>query len=415
MTPTVVVTGVGSVTPIGATADATWHAALAGTPGAHTLNNDWAEKYGIPVDFAAEADRSGLEDTLTRVEMKRLDPSSQLALASAREAWADSGLDTDQIDHDRLAVSWATGIGGVWSLLNAWDTLREEGSRRVMPLTVPMLMPNAPAAAIGMNFKANAAVQTLVSACASSTESIGSALETLQSGRADVVIAGGSEAAIHPITLSAFSSMRALSRRTDSPETASRPYDTDRDGFVMGEGAGALILETKAHAEARGATIYAELAGWGISNDAFHITANESEGTFAARAMLQAMEMAGVAASEVKHINAHATSTPVGDVPESLAINKALGSHVDDVLVSATKSQMGHLLGGAGAAEAILTVKALQNRIAPPTINIENMDPEIHLNVVRDTPRELPSGDIAAMSNSFGFGGHNAVVLFKSV
>ncbi|MYM19017.1 beta-ketoacyl-ACP synthase II [Brevibacterium sp. 5221] len=413
MTSTVVVTGVGAVTPIGGTADATWQAAFAGTPGARTLDNDWAEKYGIPVTFAAQADRSAVDETLTRVETKRLDPSSQLALASAREAWADAGL--DEVDNDRLAVSWATGIGGVWTLLDAWDTLKEDGSRRVMPLTVPMLMPNAPAAAIGMHFKAHAAVQTLVSACASSTESIGNALEAIRGGRADVVIAGGSEAAVHPITLSAFSSMRALSRRNDSPETASRPYDVDRDGFVMGEGAGALILETKEHAEARGATIYAEIAGWGISNDAHHITANEPDGTFARQAMERAMEMAGVSASDVKHINAHATSTPVGDVPESLAINAAMGDHVDDVLVSATKSQMGHLLGGAGAAEAILTALALKNRTAPPTINIENLDPAIHLNIVRDEPAALPSGDIAALSNSFGFGGHNAVVVFKSV
>lgn len=417
MTSTVVVTGIGAVTPLGGTAEDTWEAALAGTSGVKALDNDWQEKYDIPVNFAAAVDPAFTEDKLTRVQTKRLDPSSQFALISAKEAMADAGYGEEgyEVDADRLAVSWATGIGGVWSLLNGWDTLREEGSRRVMPLTVPMLMPNGPAAAIGMEYRAHAGVQTVVSACASSTESVGHALDVLRSGRADVVIAGGSESAIHPFTMSAFSSMRALSRRSDSPETASRPYDVDRDGFVMGEGAGALVLETKEHAEARGATIYAELAGWGVTNDAHHITANEPEGKYALRAMRQAVESAGLTPEDIKHINAHATSTPVGDVPESLAINALLGEHTHDALVTGTKSMTGHLLGGAGAIESIFTVLALRDRKVPPTINIENVDPKIDLNIVRDTPADLPDGDIAALSNSFGFGGHNAVVLFKSI
>lgn len=413
MTSTVVVTGLGAVTPIGTGADATWRAALAGTSGARTLTNDWAEKYDIPVDFAASVDPSVIEENLTRVEAKRLDPLSQFALISAREAWQDAGA--PEVEPERLAVSWATGIGGAWTLLSAWDTLKEEGARRVMPLTVPMLMPNGPAAAVGMEFSARAAVQTIVSACASSTESLGHAFDTLRSGRADVVIAGGSEAAIHPVTLAAFSSMRALSRRTDSPETASRPYDVDRDGFVMGEGAGTLVLELEEHAKARGATIYAEIGGWGISNDAYHITAGEPKGKGSIRAMRSALESAGLTPADIRHINAHATSTPVGDVPESVAINALLGDHTQDAVVSATKSMMGHLLGGAGAVEAVLTVLAVRNRMAPPTINISEVDPQIHLDIARDTPRELPSGDIAALTNSFGFGGHNAVVAVKSV
>ncbi len=413
MTSTVVVTGLGAVTPIGTGADATWRAALAGTSGARTLTNDWAEKYDIPVDFAASVDPSVIEENLTRVEAKRLDPLSQFALISAREAWQDAGA--PEVEPERLAVSWATGIGGAWTLLSAWDTLKEEGARRVMPLTVPMLMPNGPAAAVGMEFSARAAVQTIVSACASSTESLGHAFDTLRSGRADVVIAGGSEAAIHPVTLAAFSSMRALSRRTDSPETASRPYDVDRDGFVMGEGAGTLVLELEEHAKARGATIYAEIGGWGISNDAYHITAGEPEGKGSIRAMRSALESAGLTPADIRHINAHATSTPVGDVPESVAINALLGDHTQDAVVSATKSMMGHLLGGAGAVEAVLTVLAVRNRMAPPTINISEVDPQIHLDIARDTPRELPSGDIAALTNSFGFGGHNAVVAVQSV
>ncbi|MCQ9369380.1 beta-ketoacyl-ACP synthase II [Brevibacterium sp. 50QC2O2] len=413
MTSQVVITGIGAVTPIGTTAAETWDAALAGTSGARTMDNDWAENYGIPVNFAATVDQSVVSERLSRVQAKRLDPSSQFALISAKEAWEDAGL--EEVPSERLAVSWGTGIGGVWTLLNAWDTLREEGSRRVMPLTVPMLMPNGPAAAIGMEFGARRAVQTAVSACASSTESLGRAFDLITSGQADVVVAGGSESAIHPICMSAFSSMRALSRRNDSPQTASRPYDKDRDGFVMGEGAGALVLETREHAEARGATIYAELAGWGISDDSYHITGTDPSGDEALAAMQEALAQAGLAAADIKHINAHATSTPVGDVPESKAINRLLGEHGQDAIVSATKSMTGHLLGGAGAVEAILTVLALKNRIAPPTINIENMDPEIDLNVARDTPAELPAGDIAALSNSFGFGGHNAVVAFKSV
>lgn len=414
MTPKVVVTGIGAVTPLGATADATWQAILAGKSGVHTMDNDWSEKYGLAVDFAAQVDPQVVPDNLKRVQAKRLDPSSQFALISAREAMADAGL--EETDPDRTAVSWATGIGGVWTLLDAWDTLQEEGPRRVMPLTVPMLMPNGPAAAIGMEFKARAGVQTMVSACASSTESLGHAYDVVANGHADVVIAGGSEAAIHPITIASFNSMQALSRRTDSPETASRPYDVDRDGFVMGEGAGTLILETEEHAKARGAKIYAEVSSWGISNDAYHITGGEPGGQYALRAMQSALDNAGLSPADIKHVNAHATSTPVGDIPESVAISQLLGSHVGDALISATKSMTGHLLGGTGAVESILTVKALETRTAPPTINIEEVDPEVvGINIVRDTPAELPAGDIAAISNSFGFGGHNAVVAFKSV
>ncbi|GEB23271.1 beta-ketoacyl-[acyl-carrier-protein] synthase family protein [Brevibacterium aurantiacum] len=414
MTPKVVVTGIGAVTPLGATADATWQAILAGKSGVHTMDNDWSEKYGLAVDFAAQVDPQVVPENLKRVQAKRLDPSSQFALISAREAMADAGL--EETDPDRTAVSWATGIGGVWTLLDAWDTLQEEGPRRVMPLTVPMLMPNGPAAAIGMEFKARAGVQTMVSACASSTESLGHAYDVVASGHADIVIAGGSEAAIHPITIASFNSMQALSRRTDSPETASRPYDTGRDGFVMGEGAGTLILETEEHAKARGAKIYAEVSSWGISNDAYHITGGEPGGQYALRAMQSALDNADLSPADVKHVNAHATSTPVGDIPESLAISQLLGSHVGDALVSATKSMTGHLLGGTGAVESILTVKALETRTAPPTINIEEVDPDVvGINIVRDNPAELPAGDIAAITNSFGFGGHNAVVAFKSV
>lgn len=413
MTRKVVITGIGAVTPIGSDIRSTWDSALAGKSGTHKLDNDWGEKYSLPVDFAARVDRSVVADKLSRVEAKRLDPSSQFALIAAREAWQDSQV--PDVEPERLAVSWATGIGGVWTLLDAWDTLQEKGPRRVMPLTVPMLMPNGPAAAVGMDLHARASVQTMVSACASSTESLGHALDVLRSGRADVVVAGGSEAAIHPITLASFSSMQALSRRVDDPEHASRPYDVDRDGFVMGDGAGALVLEWEEHAKARGAKIYAELAGAAVSNDAYHITASAPDGAGSVRATVDALKDATASPSDVRHVNAHATSTPVGDLPESIALNKVLGVHIDDVAVSATKSMTGHLLGGAGAVEAIFTTLAVYNRIAPPTINVENIDPKVNLDVVLGKPRELPDGDMVALSNSFGFGGHNAVVAIRNL
>lgn len=407
----IVVTGIGASSPLGGTARDSWNALLAGESGVHTLEHDWVEQYGLPVTFAAEA-RVRPEEVLERPEAKRLDPSAQFALISAREAWADAG--SPDVDPDRLGVDYATGIGGLWSLLNAWDTLREKGTRRVLPMTVPMLMPNAASAAVSMNFHARAFAHTVASACASSTESLVNAYLNLQLGLADVIIAGGTESAIHPITLSAFSSMQALSRRNDSPETASRPYNVDRDGFVMGEGAGSLVLETEEHALARGARIYAELAGGGITADAYHITANDPEGHGASRAIALALEHAGASPDDVTHINAHATSTPVGDIAEYAALKVAFGDRLHDIPVSATKGATGHLLGGTGALEAIFTILAIHDRTAPPTINLTDQDPEIPLDVVT-SPRALGDGPQLAISNSFGFGGHNAVAAFRSV
>lgn len=406
----IVVTGIGSTSPLAGNAPETWAALLAGKSGARPLEQEWVEKWEIPIKFAAQAAVPAV-DVLERVETKRLDPSSQFALIAGREAWADAG--SPAVDPNRLAVDWATGIGGVWTLLDAWDTLREKGPRRVLPMTVPMLMPNGPGAAIGMDLHARAGVRTVVSACASSTEAIANAYEHLQAGLADVIIAGGSEAAIHPLPIASFAAMQALSKRNDDPQTASRPYDVNRDGFVLGEGAAALVLETEEHALARGAKIYAEVAGGAVTSDAYHITAPDPEGSAAARAMLEALEQADATIEDVVHINAHATSTPVGDIAEYKALRRVFGDHLDKIAVSATKASTGHLLGGAGAIEAMFTVLALHNRLAPPTINLENQDPEIKLDVVT-SPRELPAGDILALSNSFGFGGHNAVVAFRS-
>lgn len=411
MTKKIVITGIGATSPLGGTAADTWSALLAGESGATTLEQAWVEETHLPVTFAAQA-RVSPTTVLERHETKRLDPSSQFALIAGREAWADAG--SPGVEPGRLAVDWATGIGGVWTLLDAWDTLRERGPRRVLPMTVPMLMPNGPAAAIGMDLHARAGIRTVVSACASSTESIANAYDRLQQGLADVVIAGGSEAAIHPLPIASFAAMQALSKRNDDPSTASRPYDISRDGFVLGEGAAALVIETEEHAKARGAHIYAELLGGSVTSDAYHITAPDPEGSAAARAMLEAIRNAGGSISDVSHINAHATSTPVGDIAEYNALRRVFGDLLDGIPVSATKASTGHLLGGAGAIEAFFTVKALSERLAPPTINLTEQDPEIPLDVVT-SPRALPAGDLLAISNSFGFGGHNAVVAFRSV
>jgi len=406
----IVVTGLGAFSPLGTNATDSWNAVLNGESGARSLEYEWVEKYQIPVTFAATVP-APTSDFLERQEIKRLDPSSQFALIAAREAFADAG--SPEVVPERLGVDWATGIGGVWTLLDAWDTLREKGPRRVLPMTVPMLMPNGPAAAIEMNLGARAFARTVVSACASSTESIANAYEHLTSGLADIVIAGGSEAAVHPLPMASFAAMQALSKRNDDPAAASRPYDSDRDGFVLGEGAAAIVLETEEHAKARGAKIYAYLVGGAVTSDAYHITAPDPEGSAAARAMRAAVENAGFALSDVAHVNAHATSTPVGDVAEVKALRRIFGDHLDSIPVTATKSSTGHLLGGAGAIEAIFTVKALQERVIPPTINLENQDPEVTLDIVTE-PRELPEGDLLAISNSFGFGGHNAVIAFQS-
>ncbi|KAA9110490.1 beta-ketoacyl-[acyl-carrier-protein] synthase family protein [Microbacterium rhizomatis] len=409
-TPRIVVTGIGASSPIGGTAPESWAALLSGASGAHTLDYDWVDEFQLPVTFAAQAVVRP-DTVLERPEAKRLDPSSQFALVAAREAWADAG--SPDVEPERLGVDFATGIGGLWTLLDAWDTLKEKGPRRVMPMTVPMLMPNAAAAAISMHLGARAYARTVASACASSTESVVNAMEHIRDGLADVVIAGGAESAIHPITVAAFASMQALSKRNDDPEHASRPYSVDRDGFVMGEGAAALVLEREDHALARGARIYAVVVGGGVTADSYHITAPEPEGLGASRAVRLALESAGAGVDDVTHINAHATSTPTGDIAEYKALLSVFGERLHDLPVSATKGSTGHLLGGTGALEAIFAVLAIQDRVAPPTINLTTQDPDIPLRISGE-PTPLGAGDQLAISNSFGFGGHNAVAAFAS-
>lgn len=410
MTKKIVVTGIGATSPLGGTARESWNALLAGESGVRTLEQEWVTELQLPVTFAAQA-KVPASDVLDRVETKRLDPSTQFALIAAREAWADAG--SPDVDPLRVGVDYSTGIGGLWTLIDAWDTLKERGPRRVLPMTIPMLMPNAAAAAISMNIPSRAYARTVVSACASSTEAISNAYDHIQQGLADVVIAGGTEAVIHPLPIASFAAMQALSRRNDDPAGASRPYDVSRDGFVLGEGAGAIVVESEEHALARGAKIYAELAGGSVTSDSYHITAPDPEGSAAARAMLAALEQAGATVDDVSHVNAHATSTPVGDIAEYNALYRIFGKRLASIPVSATKAATGHLLGGTGALEAIFTILAMHERTAPPTINLTEQDPKILLDVVT-APRALGDGPLLAISNSFGFGGHNSVVAFRS-
>ncbi|MDT0451661.1 beta-ketoacyl-ACP synthase II [Streptomyces hesseae] len=414
---TVVVTGIGATTPLGGDSASTWEGLLAGRSGIKQLDG---ERFAdLPVRIAAPV-AVDPADVLPRPLVRKLDRSAQLALIAAREAWADAGF-ADKAGPDagvtpeRLGAVVASGIGGVTTLLDQYDVLREKGARRVSPHTVPMLMPNSPSANVGLEVNAQAGVHTPVSACASGAEAIGYAFEMIRSGRADVVVAGGTEAAIHPLPVAAFASMMAMSKNNDEPTKASRPYDKARDGFVLGEGAGIVVLESAEHAAARGARVYCEVLGQGLSADSHHIAQPEPTGRGIAAALQNLLDSSDLKPAEVVHLNAHATSTPQGDAAEIKALRKVLGDDLDHVAVSATKSMTGHLLGGAGGIETVATVLALYHRTAPPTINIDELDEDIDADIVRDEPRPLPQGTIAAINNSFGFGGHNVVLALRTV
>ncbi|MER7704770.1 beta-ketoacyl-ACP synthase II [Kitasatospora sp. NPDC097605] len=414
---TVVVTGIGAFTPLGGDAATTWENLVAGRSGVAALTEEWAAE--LPVRIAA---RTAVEpgEILPRPLARKLDRSAQFALIAAREAWADAGFETPATDEssklapERLGTVIASGIGGVTTLLDQYDVLREKGARKVSPHTVPMLMPNSPAANVGLEVGARAGVHTPVSACASGAEAIGYAIEMIRSGRADVVVAGGTEAAIHPLPIAAFANMMAMSKNNDEPERASRPYDKGRDGFVLGEGAGVVVLESVEHAEARGARIYCEAVGQGLSSDAHHIAQPEPTGAGVARALADLFDRNPLDKAEIVHVNAHATSTPQGDTAELKALRKELGEDLDHIAVSATKSMTGHLLGGAGGIETVATVLALHHRLAPPTINVDELDDDVDADIVRGEARKLPEGRIAALNNSFGFGGHNVVLAFRT-
>lgn len=405
---TVVVTGFGATTPLGGTAKETWEGLLAGRSGVKSLTQDWVE--GLPVSIAASA---AVEPTelIDRIEARRLDRSSQLALVAGLEAWRDAGFGLEEdnpVERDRLGVACATGIGGLHSLLGQWDVQKEKGARRVSPFTIPMLMANAPAANIGLRLGARAGIHTPVSACASSNEAISLGVDMLRLGRADVAVVGGTEAVIHPLPIASFANMQALSRRNDEPERASRPWDVNRDGFVLGEGAVLMVIETLEHATARGARIYGTLAGAGISADSHDIVQPDPIGYGQSLAMGRALAEADLSARDIVHVNAHATSTPQGDTTEAGSIRKALGEDTQAILTG-TKSMTGHLLGAAGALETFATVMALHERVVPGTINVDDLEPGLGVDVATEN-RQLPDGDLAALNNSFGFGGHNVAI-----
>lgn len=417
---TVVVTGIGATTPLGGDATSTWEGLVAGRSGVKPLEQEWAADQAVRI-AAPVAVEPG--EVIPRPQARKLDRSAQFALIAAKEAWADAGFtdkagDDPAVDPDRLGAVIASGIGGVTTLLDQYDVLKEKGVRRVSPHTVPMLMPNGPSANVGLAVNARAGVHTPVSACASGAEAIGYGIEMIRTGRADVVVCGGTEAAIHPLPIAAFGNMMAMSKNNGDPQGASRPYDTGRDGFVLGEG-------SRRHhpgvGRARRQARRPRLRGGGrpghLRRQPRHRAAGAG-GRGIAHALQNLLDNTDLDPAEIVHVNAHATSTPAGDIAELKALRKVFGDDADHFAVSGTKSMTGHLLGGAGGVESVASVLALYNRMAPPTINVENLDPEAEgtADVVRGEARKLPvDGRIAALNDSFGFGGHNVVLAFRTV
>jgi 3-oxoacyl-[acyl-carrier-protein] synthase II len=408
-TSDVVVTGLGATTPLGGDVATTWEALLAGRSGVSRITEDWIKEFPAQLVARLAADPA---EQLDRVRARRLDRSQQVAVIAAEEAWRTSGAADAGVAPERVAVVFGTGIGGALTLLGQDDVLEEKGPKRVSPFTIPMLMPNGPAAAVGLAVGAKGGVHAPVSACASGAEAIRWGLDLLRFDRADVVLVGGTEACVHPLPMAGFAAMRAMSTRNDEPERASRPFDKARDGFVLGEGAAALVLERADAAKARGATVHARLAGAGATADGYDLVAPHPEGEGAARAIGAALRDAGLSATDIGHVNAHATSTPVGDTAEAAAIRSSIGEHV---MVTATKSQTGHLLGAAGALESVFTILALRDQIVPATANLEDPDDDAAvqaLDIVRGEPRR--ASFTAAVNDSFGFGGHNIALVFTT-
>jgi 3-oxoacyl-[acyl-carrier-protein] synthase II len=409
----VVVTGLGATTPLGGDVASTWDAMLAGRSGVTPLTQDWADQLTVRIAAQLAVDPS---EVMERVKLRRLDRSEAVALIAAHQAWQDAGLSPATaegsaavaagIDPERLAVVIGSGIGGIQTLLAQDDILEQSGPRRVSPHTVPMLMPNGPAAWVGLELGAKAGVHSPASACATGAEAISWALDIIRAGRADIVVAGGTEAVIAPLPIAGFASMRAMSTRNDEPERASRPWDKARDGFVLGEGSASIVLESAEHAAARGARVYARLAGAGMTSDGYDMVQPDPQGAGGARAIALALRDSGLAKTDIVHVNAHATSTPTGDMAEVIGLRAVLGDHM---VLTSTKSMHGHLLGAAGALESIATILAVYHNVIPPTINLD--DPEDGLLDVaahKARPMEIP----AALNNSFGFGGHNAALIF---
>jgi 3-oxoacyl-[acyl-carrier-protein] synthase II len=405
----VVITGLGAITPLGPDVESLWEGVLTGRSGVRRIDDrlaGFAHVAELPTLIGAPMAVEPATQ-LTRVQARRMDRSEQAAVVAARQAWADAG--SPEVDPERLAAVIGTGIGGVTTLLDQDDLIEERGPSRVSPLTVPMMMPNGPAAWVSLELGAKAGVYSTVSACASGAEALSLAVRLIRSGEADIVVAGGAEAAIAPLTIAGFAQARTLSKRNDDPERASRPFDVDRDGFVLGEGAGALILERAGFAAARGARVLGRVAGFAVTSDAYHITGPDPSGEGQIRAIRRAVADAGLTPADIDHVNCHATSTVVGDIGEAVAIQKALG---DDVILTAPKSSIGHLVGAAGAVESILTLLTVTNGIIPPTLNLEQKAPEVTLDVVAGEPRKHDMR--AAVCNSFGFGGQNVSLVFTA-
>ncbi|MED1723488.1 beta-ketoacyl-ACP synthase II [Brevibacillus parabrevis] len=405
----VVVTGMGVISPIGSNVEQFWNSLVEGKSGISHIDIFDTSRFktkiaGLVRDFDPEA-RFG------RKEARRMDRFCQFAIAAADEALADAGLRLDDCDRERIGVYVGSGIGGVQTLLDQYDTLRSRGPERVSPTLVPMLISNIAAAMISIKYGIYGPTMSPVTACSIGNTSIGEAYRLIQSGKADVVIAGGTEAAINEVSLASFSNATALSTRNDDPAAASRPFDAERDGFVMAEGAGILIVESYSHARKRDARIYAEVIGYGASSDAYHMVATHPEGLGPYRAMKWALEEAGIEPAELDVISAHATSTEVGDRSETLAIKRLLGDHAGRIPITANKSMTGHMFGAAGGAEAIALIKSIQEGVVPPTINQDERDPVCDLDYVPNTARRMALN--VGMSNSFGFGGHNAVIVLR--
>lgn len=405
----VVVTGMGAITPLGLDVASFWEGLKSGQNGVALITS--FDPTGQPVRFAAEVKGFSPENYLERKEARRMDRFTQFAIAATKEALAHSGLQITDENRTRIGTLIASGIGGLHTLEEQHRVFLERGPDRVSPFLIPMMIANMASGQVAIQFGLQGPCTTVVTACAAGTNAIGDAWEIIRRGDADVMIAGGTEAAITALALASFANARALSTRNDDPEHASRPFDAERDGFVMGEGAGVLVLEELEHALQRDAPILAEITGYAMTADAYHITAPDPEGDGARRVMELAMRKAGIAPDEVDYINAHGTSTPANDRLETLAIKRAFGEHAYRLAISSTKSMTGHLLGAAGAIEAIATVLAIQHQTAPPTINYQVPDPECDLDYVPNTARPMKI-DIA-LSNSFGFGGHNATLVFK--
>ena len=406
----VVVTGMGTITPVGNDVATTWRSLIEGKSGTAPITKFDASNF--PVKFAAEVKGFNPLDYMERKEAKRADQYTQYAVAAARQAMTNAGLvERNGMDPDRIGVIIGSGIGGLKSFEEQHDVYRERGVGKISPFFIPMFIADIAAGIVSMMFNAKGPNYATVSACATSAHAIGDAYRTIQYGDADVMITGGAEATVTPMAIGGFANMKALSERNDSPETASRPFDSTRDGFVMGEGAGILILEELEHALARGATIYAEIVGYGATGDAYHLTAPAPDGEGAQRAMKRALKDAGLEPKDIQYINAHGTSTPANDFNETRAIKAVFGEHAKSVSVSSTKSATGHMLGAAGAVEAVVSAMVVGTGIIPPTINYQNPDPELDLNY---TPNKSVERDVnAILSNSFGFGGHNTTLAIK--